>query len=195
MKIRNDYVSNSSSSSFIVINNTNLEDIKGIYGPLYRYETINLPNYNLGNTEFGWEFEMYSDFGDKLNFCALLISDMSYYFYMPEQEKQEYLNTSYNRRYVEFSMEHYEKYRDMLIDVCKSEFGLDVNILTHSEIDKAGMFAYIDHQSSIFDDPDNGRMFEDEYSLINFLSSSDSYIKTGNDNTDDPPTGWYDDRY
>jgi hypothetical protein len=70
MKIRTDFVSNSSSSSFIVISNKNLEKLD-FYG-----QTITVPSSEHGNCEFGWQFKEYYSFGAKLNFCALLITDV-----------------------------------------------------------------------------------------------------------------------
>jgi hypothetical protein len=62
MKIRNGFVSNSSSSSFIIISNGNIEQ-------------INLPEFyiigQLGETEFGWQINKYNGFDSKVNFCYL----------------------------------------------------------------------------------------------------------------------------
>ena len=66
MKTRTDFVSNSSSSSFIVIGGANYSNINW-YG-----DTITLPTYK-GCSCFGWEFEKHYDFFSKLNFCALLV--------------------------------------------------------------------------------------------------------------------------
>ena len=112
---------------------------------------------------------------------------------MPEEDKAWYMDNEYSKRDYEkrlaFSNNHYEEYKEMLKNVCRNELGLCVDVLTYEETDK--MFAYIDHQSDIFSNPDNARMFADESTLSDFLFSMDSYIKTGNDNSE-PPEGWYD---
>lgn len=68
MKIRNGFVSNSSSSSFIVIGNSDSFD--------------SLPNEDkektlvagkLGTTEFGWEPNRHKDIYSRINFCYLQI--------------------------------------------------------------------------------------------------------------------------
>lgn len=64
MKIRNGFVSNSSSSSFIVINS------KFIKIPS-RYKGNPIIIGESGETEFGWQTEKYFDFESKLNFCYI----------------------------------------------------------------------------------------------------------------------------
>ena len=193
MKLRNDFVSNSSSSSFIVINDTNK-----IYPDTHDYHTeydpLMLPTGEYGGEySFGWEFEEYRSFWSKLNWCAILITQMEMYLNMSEDDKKWYTNCEYSKKMYErrlaFSNEHFEDYKNMLIDVCKSEFNLHVDVMTYKEADDR--YAYIDHQSDIFEEPDNARMFESSDKLIDFLTSYDSYIRTGNDNSE-PPVGWYD---
>ena len=74
----------------------------------------------------------------------------------------------------------YENMQNMLIDVCKNMFNLNIEIIDPED---EGLFAYIDHQSSIYEDPENARMFNSNIDLYNFLASKGSYISTGNDNT------------
>ena len=90
MKIRNGFVSNSSSSSFIVPDMRvpeayeysslksffNLdESIYDYKGNLRKVYTITLPLLE-GNKCFGWEDTRYTDFVDKLNYLFLQIESM-----------------------------------------------------------------------------------------------------------------------
>lgn len=90
MKIRNGFVSNSSSSSFIVPDMKVPEDLdysslKSYFnldestcdyeGNLRRVYTITLPIME-GNRYFGWEDTRYTEFADKLNYLFLQIESM-----------------------------------------------------------------------------------------------------------------------
>jgi hypothetical protein len=71
MKIRNKFVSNSSSSSFIVIDScadeTEVERLRNLYG---NKEILTIgPTF--GCNKFGWEYGEYFDFEDKLMFALL----------------------------------------------------------------------------------------------------------------------------
>jgi hypothetical protein len=183
MKIRTDFVSNSSSSSFIVISNTNLEKLD-FYGQI-----ITVPSPEQGNCEFGWQFKEYYSFGAKLNFCALLITDAkrlnrSIEYYKEYLENHNISNWEIDniKRMISGMQACYDKYenmQNMLIDVCKNMFNLNIEII---DPENEGLFAYIDHQSSIYENPDNASMFNSDIELYNFLASKSSYISTGNDN-------------
>lgn len=64
VKIRTGFVSNSSSSSFIVIS-------KGNYMPRDTYEGTSWNSYYLGETEFNWQIEKYYDVHSKVNFAYM----------------------------------------------------------------------------------------------------------------------------
>jgi hypothetical protein len=97
----------------------------------------------------------------------------------------------YHKQRVKDAKKLYARYNDMknmLIDVCKEKFNLEIHILDPESVSS---FAYIDHQSGPVEDPSIIEMFDSEDKLLDFLTSNDSYIATGNDN-DDAPEGWYD---
>lgn len=152
MKIRSDFVSNSSSSSFVVIGGSDNKTMPFEWSLI----PILLPSKQ-GCYEFGWSVNTYNDFWSKLNWCALMISD-----------------ERHNNK------EHAEEMEALLKEVCAMNFNLNVAIMSDEKICELG--AYIDHQSSIVEKPQNAIMFKNSSKLIRFLSSSESYIETGNDN-------------
>ena len=74
MKIRSDYVSNSSSSSFIVIVNNGVDMTQALSARFMRHENewdaYAIPNKSAKH-EFGWEWEDTSSFEGKLNFIGI----------------------------------------------------------------------------------------------------------------------------
>lgn len=190
MKTRNDFVSNSSSSSFIVIKDTNCESYN------FNNQTILIPNSEQGNYEFGWQFAKYDDFWSKLNFCALILIsiDENRKWVKDDKDCDSSWEKEYNQQRKDI-IAKYDSMKEMLVDVCHNEFHLDIELRTPEQCDCCGgkdaIFAYIDHQSNIFENSENASMFDSETHLINFLTSKDSFIKTGNDN-DEGPEGWRD---
>ena len=98
MKIRKGFVSNSSSSSFIVIGDGPLKELK-IDG------TVIIGQH--GETEFGWENTVYDGVWSRINFAYLQAVDRSEWLEMLEDILKEHLgcteivyliNTSYDEK-------------------------------------------------------------------------------------------------
>lgn len=162
MKIRTDFVSNSSSSSFIVFvdekyNSTLLErDIKSLRLSM-EGSVLTLPTPP-GKMFFDWDWENYYSLISKINFVSL---QLSYLFSMTEKEARE---QGYDRKALK------NKFDKILNDLV----GADVVIIDGSR-------GWIDHQSNVTEG-ENGECLTD---MERFLFTA-SYIRGGNDNEDDP---------
>ena len=170
MKDRNDFVSNSSSSSFIVITDSGAFDAPRSFCG----EEVTLPNAELGQAEFGWQTERYGDFWSKLNWCAIVISDKR------DMEKGDGPDEELKGRVMEPWYRADEMERN-LKEVC-AELGYDVSVRQKGEDECEWDYGYIDHQSAIFEDPSNARMFKTKKALRDFLTNSGSYVDNSNDN-------------
>ena len=159
MKIRSGFVSNSSSSSFIVIgtitNGLAVNSIRKGYG---NKETLAI-TADLGHHEFGWENEEYSHFWDRVMFSFIQ---------------------------AEYRQKEHPEWMKMLNRVLKDKLKVKriiwgITTKWGSEKPKETEDAYIDHQSSS-EEGQNIEMFESEENLVAFLFAPGSSITTGNDN-------------
>ena len=170
MKTRLDFVSNSSSSSHIVIVDTGTLNI-----PKLSLSDIDrdcdgcvvLPNVHEGESQFGWQTEEYSDFWSKANWAAILALEQR------NVEKHCIADPSRNLTYSFDSMEK------LLKLIFKDKLGIDVRLMTPKE--EETKWVYIDHQSGIGECIENAAMF-DSYSAMENWLFRDSYIVNGNDN-------------
>ena len=180
MKFRNGFVSNSSSSSFVVIGRDESQKIDFIPSNLITmkvYEWFpNCEHYELqlpikhGQMEFGWEFERYTTFEDRLNYVVAQI-----------------MRLDYNP-----ALKHYyeEMFRNVLGKHMKDNKFLsvkyDYNYFFCDSISED--MCYVDHQSSYHEyKPKYHYLFLSEENLENFLFNDGSYIQCGNDNEDPTP--------
>ena len=189
---RSGFVSNSSSSSFIVIGEKlDLRDQKDqdVYYVIGRN----------GKTQFGWENEVSSDIHSRINFCLLqtLIAKNLENFQMLMKVLHEYVNeyiyvglTTWEWKYYlkKDDPEDYERilkdYGEEFATILKEEYDYTLRDIGFDQETNPLPDGYIDHQSSAEDD-ENLEMFDSEFELIKFIFSSDSYIETGNDQNDD----------
>ena len=190
MKIRTDYVSNSSSSSFIVIVNSGTDRTDEIKSDFLSYKedwrSYQIPNTN-GKHEFGWEWEDTNSFEGKLNFVGIQL--MYLFLEKMSNKEREYWSRPYTGK-------DFDRLYDMLQKVCKERFGFNVKLnpdVINTDIgfneDRGGYYGfttladdyYIDHQSASIEG-ECMEMFESEDALYDFLRFDESYIRGGNDN-------------
>ena len=166
MKTRMFFVSNSSSSSFVIIGNkTPTKREVNAWDGLYI-------NAKLAKGEFGWGPERITRWEERLAFAYIqaVYSKNDKWIAMFDTVVREYTGADkiiYPYKVVSDN-EHPVKYNN-------------VAELTLPTINEYGSTWYIDHQSSAIEDK-NTEIFNDEDTLARFIFSDDSYIQLDNDN-------------
>lgn len=161
MKIRKGFISNSSSSSFIVISDKGKFELKDSFvGKVFN------DSARLGNCEFGWENVKYDDPYSKINYAFL----QSYY-----GKRKDWL------KMLEDVIKEHTGASKVSFDISPDGYeGFVWNKAEHS--DEESVWGYIDHQSCVDEDDSMAYMFESKEILKNFLFNSESHIQNGNDN-------------
>ena len=207
MKIRNGFVSNSSSSSFIVPDMRVPEDFdysslksyfnldESIYdykGNLRRIYTITLPIIE-GNRYFGWEDTRYTDFVNKLNYIFLQIE--SVYQDVRLKNKLEHTLENALKSICE------KAYNIKGLKYGEFDVKVDYNHLfspasAFSSIYEYGDIYHIDHQSTWGEsEPAIAKYFaqnEPNADLMEKYLVGESYIQGGDDNSDEGSPEYYD---
>lgn len=160
MKVRSGFVSNSSSSSFVVIGQRqdgmmNKNRVRVALG-LEDDDSLLVIDENSGECEFGWNPDIHSFAGDRVIFA--------------------YLQTRYAK-----SDEWYNLLEDVIKE-CAGVTEIQWRFRKYEDFDSdCFIHAYIDHQSNATEGM-NTEIFDSRDALTRFLFNDDSYIQTDNDN-------------
>lgn len=181
MKVRRGFVSNSSSSSFVIVGSESKEkNIKRLYDltedafylGIISERELTLPNKK-GSIAFGRWYETFSTLEDRLNWVAIQYITMLF---------------EYGYRHKGVSTIHGLIYNVLKRAWSEGKHGKGLMIeFDYNFVLKDGE-AYIDHQSQIQENKDYtygvGEVFKDEETLYNFLFCEDSAIYMGSDEDD-----------
>jgi len=174
MKIRNGFVSNSSSSSFIVNVKTGSADRWGLDAYLKgcgdkAYE-ITLPIKD-GTYSFGWETERWYDVISKINYAVIQA------FYSSKSRENRYvIEKALERRIKEVKGNDADIYVNWDYNAVLYDSGV-----SWAEIDHQSLW-YEFNENECYGTPPVHDIFESVENMENYLFNSHAYIQGGNDN-------------
>jgi hypothetical protein len=179
MKTRSGFVSNSSSSSFIVIDESS--DYESI--PYWAKVDTLVVDINFGYTDFGWGPERVDSIDDRIMFAYIQI--------LYSQKCQNDENLYDDARNGLKLLAPRNTWRDMLDEVIREFTGIKEIVwkdtISPSVKKGEGYYdyretAYIDHQSAFPETTENCRMFKDKETLKRFIFGRGSFVYLDNDN-------------
>ena len=170
MKKRHGFVSNSSSSSFIVINDIGIDDVINLRNKYS--DDVYIVGID-GKKCFGWQREIYNDVHSKINWASM----QAIY---PKIHQLYDINDIKLDDKINYIFED-NRYLEMIETVIMNNLKCNVSFIELIK-DMDDFNAYIDHQSASYNNDSQLRMFQDETTLESFLFNSKNFIENGNDN-------------
>jgi len=202
MKIRNGFVSNSSSSSF-VINVADIFIIPGMPKTLKDRKTLIVPFIFGGETCFGRQRENYSDFGSRLNWAYLQARSLKRAYDLLQQDPT--MSVQHTQKSINLIKKHNNDIT-ILEEILKENLKIE-NIewrLLHDYEKPPTRWeneyhsgpggneplgyvqGYIDHQSTWYDRPEEYlNIFENKESIFQWLFGDGNYVANRSDEYED----------
>jgi hypothetical protein len=206
MKIRNGFVSNSSSSSFVVFSPSLIYEIPMLLKHQKDQKTLKIPQTFGGEYEFGRQRQNYTDFGSRLNWAIIHALSIKKCWDEKDEKERNYIPSVYEGENLKF-LEKYSNCLDLIYEVLKENIKVENiknNILYYNspyqKIDEDEFCeGYIDHGSSWHEREQNIiDIFGEEpnkESIFEWLFNPGNYVANRSDEYEDASSLEVDHRY